>query len=226
MAKRQSNVDRVHEALRQKAVSFAFMPDQKLNESALAAELETSRTPLREALNRLVAEGLLTFQTNRGFFCRSLTPKDILDLYEARVAIECEAVRLSCARASQDAIEALAHWLREMESLYRSSDDPLELLKVDEAFHLKLVELSGNSELVRLLANVNDRIRYIRLIDLKNMRDRNGGDPEAHNKIVQALLRRDAVAAEAAMRSHIEKRREQATEAVRTAFSQLYVPQE
>lgn len=224
MVKRESNVDRVYDALRQMAVDFAFKPDQRLNESALAAQLDTSRTPLREALNRLVAEGLLTFQTNRGFFCRSLTPKDILDLYETRVAVECEALRLSCSRASDDEICALEMWLAEAEPLYLSSEDTLELLTLDEEFHLRLARLSGNNELLRMLASVNDRIRYIRLIDLKNMCARSGGDPEAHRKIMRALSARDAKGAEVAMRAHIEKRREQATEAVRIAFSQLYVP--
>jgi DNA-binding GntR family transcriptional regulator len=228
MTKRESNVDRVYEALRQMAADFAFKPDQRINESALADVLGASRTPLREALNRLVAEGFLTFQINRGFFCRPLTPGYILDLYEARVAVECEALRLACLRAPDSEIAALSDYLDRMEPDYQSATDPVELLALDESFHNRLVQLSGNSELLRLLKNLNGRIRYIRLIDLKRMRDQaNGaaqGDVSAHQRVLEALAARDVVAATDALRSHIEKRREEATEAVRIAFSQLYVP--
>jgi DNA-binding GntR family transcriptional regulator len=215
MTKRESNVDRVYEALRQMAADFAFKPDQRINESALADVLGASRTPLREAINR-------------GFFCRPLTPGYILDLYEARVAVECEALRLACLRAPDSEIAALSDYLDRMEPDYQSATDPVELLALDESFHNRLVQLSGNSELLRLLKNLNGRIRYIRLIDLKRMRDQaNGaaqGDVSAHQRVLEALAARDVVAATDALRSHIEKRREEATEAVRIAFSQLYVP--
>ena len=80
MAKSESNVDRLYDTLRRMASDFAFKPDARINESALATQLDASRTPIREALNRLVAEGFLTFQSGRGFFCRSLSPKVVLDL--------------------------------------------------------------------------------------------------------------------------------------------------
>ncbi|WP_291729592.1 GntR family transcriptional regulator [Leisingera sp. F5] len=230
MAKRESNVDRVYEALRRMAADFAFKPDQRINESALSEVLGASRTPLREALNRLVAEGFLTFQNNRGFFCRPLTPNYIMDLYEARVGVECEATRLACSRAPDADIAALADYLNRMEPEYESATDPGELLAMDESFHARLAQLSGNSELRRILNNLNGRIRYIRLIDLKRMRDRAGGkapgDISAHRQIVEGIAARNTEAAVSAMRSHIEKRREEATEAVRIAFSQLYVPDE
>ncbi|WIY25844.1 GntR family transcriptional regulator [Parasedimentitalea psychrophila] len=230
MSKQQSNVSRVYAALRQMAADFAFMPDQRINESALSKQLGASRTPLREALNQLVAEGFLTFQNNRGFFCRSLTPKYIQDLYEARVAVECEALRLSCRRASDGDIAELGAYLQHTEAEYENADDPAERLDMDETFHMRLVLLSGNGELERSLRSLNDRIRYIRLIDLQRMRDKAGvrvpGELSAHSRILLALAGRDAAAAEAAMRGHIEKRREAATDAVRIAFSQLYVPQD
>ena len=167
MSKQESNVSRVYVALRQMAADFAFMPDQRINESELSKQLGASRTPLREALNQLVAEGFLTFQNNRGFFCRSLTPKYIQDLYEARVAVECEALRLSCRRAADREIAELGAYLEQTEAEYEKADDPDERLRMDETFHMRLVRLSGNSELERSLRSLNDRIRYIRLIDLK-----------------------------------------------------------
>ena len=222
--------DTVYEKLRADIVQGRFPPLQPLRLEQLKREYGVGFSPLREALNRLVAEGFLTFQNNRGFFCRPLTPSYIMDLYEARVAVECEATRLACTRAPDEDIAALADYLNRMEPEYESATDPEALLAMDESFHARLAQLSGNSELQRILNNLNGRIRYIRLIDLKRMRDRAGGkapgDISAHRQIVEGIAARNTEAAVAAMRSHIEKRREEATEAVRIAFSQLYVPDE
>lgn len=226
--KSASNVDRLYRQLREMAADFAFKPDERINESELASRLGASRTPMREALNRLTAEGFLTFQSGRGFFCRPLTPARILELYEARVAIECEGLRLACARVGDALLEDLARHLDEVEPRYAACSDSNELLAMDEDFHMRLITLSGNSELVRMLQNLNDRIRYVRLIDLRRMRERveagQGNSLKAHRAILTALMARDTAAADRAMRDHITRRQEEATEAVRIAYSQLYVP--
>ena len=106
----ENNVERLYERLRQMAADFEFKPEERINESVLSKRLGASRTPLREALNRLVAEGFLTFHSGKGFYCRALSPDGILHLYEARVAIECEALRCSIQHASDHRIgEIVAH---------------------------------------------------------------------------------------------------------------------
>ncbi|MEX0349197.1 MAG: GntR family transcriptional regulator [Paracoccaceae bacterium] len=227
MAKSESNVDRIYEALRRMASDFAFKPDARINESALAAQLNASRTPIREALNRLVAEGFLNFRSGRGFFCRSLSPELVMDLYEARVAVETEAVRLACQRGTDEAVEALMHELEAVASDYIPAADAESLLAMDERFHTRLCQLSGNAELCRMLDNLNDRIRYLRLIDLRRLRETapdGRSMVSAHRRIVEAVARRDQEEATSQMRAHIERRREGATQAVRDAFAQLYVP--
>lgn len=225
----KSSVDRVHAELRKMAANFVFKPGEKLNESQLAQRLGSSRTPLREALNRLVAEGFLTFQPGKGFSCRTLSPDDILHLYELRVAIECEALRHSALRADESRIEALSAYLDAIEPAYETCRDPYALLQMDETFHLDLAALSGNPEFVRTLANVNGRIRYVRMIDLKTMRERPAAETDAavrltaHRRILDGLRARDAPAALTALRTHIERRREQTTIAVRNAYAQIYV---
>lgn len=224
MAKAQSNVDRLYIQLREMAADFAFKPNERINESTLASQLKASRTPMREALNRLAAEGFLTFQSGRGFFCRPLTPARILELYEARVAIECEGLRLACARASQAQRADLEGFLDQIEPMYHNGTNAQDMLAMDEAFHTRLIALSGNAELGAMLANLNDRIRYIRLIDLQRLQGGASNGLSAHRKILGALMAGGASAADAAMRAHITRRREEATEAVRIAYSQLYVP--
>ena len=221
----QSNVDRITDRLRRMAADFTIKPEERIREGEMARALSVSRTPLREALNRLVSEGYLTFTSGQGFFCRSLTPERILDLYEARMAVECEALRLSLARAGDDDIAAFGQALEADEPHYTTTSDPIRLLQMDEAFHMALVGLSGNAELARMLDNINGRIRYVRMMGLSLLRaDRDGrGRMAAHRDILQALAARDDPRALAALRAHIGMRREDAIQAVRNAFSHIYV---
>ena len=87
MADQGSSVDRVYATLRDMAINFDFKPGERLNETALTSKLNVSRTPLREALNRLVAEGFLTLAKGQGFFCRPLSPEQILELYQLRLSL-------------------------------------------------------------------------------------------------------------------------------------------
>ncbi|WP_209000613.1 GntR family transcriptional regulator [Labrenzia sp. DG1229] len=201
-----------------------------INESALTTKLGASRTPLREALNRLVAEGFLTLAKGQGFFCRPLEPVKVLELYQARCAIETEGIIRGIENASDEKIAELCDYLDEFEKTYFTCTDLAEVLQQDEEFHLRLAALSGNGELVRLLSNLNERIRYVRLINFRQIREQMedgvGEDPSlpAHRKIVDAVKNRDTETAVNALRNHIERRSEETIELVRLAYSQLYVP--
>ena len=222
----EDTVARLYAELRRMAAGFEFRPSERLNESRLALRLGASRTPLREALNRLVAEGFLDFRSGQGFFCRALSPEGIFHLYEARAAIECAALGTAIDRAEEAAIADLAAYLDRTEGAYIRSTDPVELLEMDESFHVRLCALAGNPEFDGILANINGRIRYVRSIDLKQMRASGavGERLSAHRRVLQALVARDRAAATGALRAHIEKRRDQATEAVRLAFADIYAP--
>lgn len=220
-------VDRVYRSVKEMAASFEFKPDERLNEGVLAKRLDTSRTPLREALNRLVAEGFLTFRRGQGFFCRSLNPAEIMDLYEARAAIEAEATRLATLRASDTALDDLVRFLENSRDGYAPGASPVELIRLDEGFHMAVARLSENAELQRLLVNLTGRIHYVRLIDLQSLSEKHGPATitvEPHIRIAEAMRTRDPARAAEAMRRHIEKRVEEVTANVRTAFSRLYAP--
>src|ERR1700744_233317 len=106
----QSAVDRVYVELRRMAMDFRFLPGERLNEAVLAKDLGVSRTPLREALNRLSAEGFLTFSANNGFFRKTIDVKEIFDLYELRMVLEQAAVRLAVERATEEQLAELSEF--------------------------------------------------------------------------------------------------------------------
>ncbi|MFZ1815036.1 MAG: GntR family transcriptional regulator [Rhizobiaceae bacterium] len=215
----EGRVEALYARVKEMAVNFGIRPGERINEVALARELEASRTPLREALNRLVAEQLLDFQPGKGFFCRDLDPAAIYDLYELRETLECTCVRKACERASDIAINALR------EELYRngltySGRTIGEVTAFDEAFHLGIAALSGNMEFVRQLTQVNERIRFIRWVDMSSRVLETKGE---HKRIMQAIEARDADAAVERMQSHIVKRMDQVVAAVREGYSSIYV---
>ena len=216
-------------ALRNKAINFEFKPGERLNESALTRELGVSRTPMREALNRLVAEGFLTTSPGQGFYCRSLQPDTISELYQLRCALESEAVLRAVECAGQKDIDALRDNLDKTEPTYMTCDDFSELARMDEDFHTGIARCSGNRELVDALTNVNERIRYVRAVNLRQLR-LNGARDEleglsAHRLIVNAVLERNTDLAVSTLRRHIERRSEEVVELVKLAYSELYVPQ-
>lgn len=111
--KSSSSVVRLYDHIKDRAISFSFKPGERINEVDLAKKLGASRTPLREALNRLTAEGLLTFERGRGFFCRDLKPREIFELYQLRSTLEVTSARLACELATDDELDAVKIFLVE-----------------------------------------------------------------------------------------------------------------
>src|SRR5580658_856099 len=103
----QDITGRVYVELYRMTVDFQFLPGERLNEAVLAKSLGVSRTPLRTALARLAAEGLLTYSIGNGFSCCTLDEQQIRDLYEFRIALEQTAVRLAIDRATEEELDQL-----------------------------------------------------------------------------------------------------------------------
>ncbi|TQV83845.1 GntR family transcriptional regulator [Denitrobaculum tricleocarpae] len=215
-----ASVDRIYDAVRELAASYAIKPDERINEGTLAKSLGASRTPVREALNRLVAEELLVFQPGKGFFCRALDPQQIFNLYELRVILEEAAITLACERASDEDIEALHEDLRTNGQNYEGKSAK-ELVAYDEHFHETLVGLSGNNELVKRLRNINARIRFVRWFDMEQRISVTRGE---HRQLLTRLAARDAEACRRILRGHIEKRLDQIIAYARAGYSALYLP--
>jgi DNA-binding GntR family transcriptional regulator len=216
-----SIVDRVYEQLKAMTVGFELKPAERINEGDVARRLGVSRTPLREALNRLKTEGFLRFEPGKGFFCRALDAHEIFDLYELRKSIEVAAVRFAVKRAKDEDIEALIAFLD------ATGPDPgertaRELVTLDETFHERLMDMSANKEMLRVLQNVNARIRFVRWIDI-DRRVRTDTQAE-HRAAILAVKARDGDEAARVLQKHIDRRLDQITSAIKESFAQIYMP--
>lgn len=215
-----SNVNQIYETVRQMASRFELKPDERINESTLAKSLGVSRTPLREALNRLTAEGLISFKIGKGFFCRSLSPKQIMDLYELRLVIECEVVRLACERATEEQVNELLEFVSQRTPKYEDTDE-MQHIDMDEEFHIRIAKMSGNPQFVRSLDNINSQIHFVRWIDMKSRFTKSYYTD--HPEIAKAIADRDVDHAVQAMKEHVSRRSDEITSVVREGFAQLYV---
>ncbi len=207
-ARSADSVDRVYREATRRAVNWRFAPGERINEVALARELGVSRTPVREALNRLARDGFVRFVPNRGFLARDLSPELVRDLYELRAAIEVAAVRLACVRATDSEIAKLARaWTTATENASTRRID--RLTTADEAFHYGIARLSGNEQLLLTLDRVNAQIRYFRHVDQESpvRLDRTHSE---HARVLEFLARRDARRASDLIERHIVLSRERA----------------
>lgn len=213
------SVLKVYEEVRRMAADFEFRPEERINEVDLAKRFGISRTPIREALNRLVIEGLITLIPNRGFYCRSLTTDEIFDLFELRTGIELVSVRAAILRADDETLRAIA---RDWESVVAGLDlkQSQDAVLQDEKFHERIAAASKNVELLNALRLVNVRLRFARKIVIE-MRDREGILSE-HTKLAKALIARDPVKACKILEGHLMLSRDDALKVAREGFARIY----
>jgi DNA-binding GntR family transcriptional regulator len=215
-----TSVERAYEALRAMTVEFALKPGERLNEVELARRFEMSRAPVREAMNRLVSEGLLTVVPNQGFSCRRLSAAETAALYEVRGDLEAAAAlviaRTASAGEKADLVRFCALVLEKQTALTIE-----ELVDRDEEFHLRLAALAGNSERVRLLQNINAKIRFVRRINLEKP-ERMAQSLQEHADIVSKLRQGDGHAAADLVRRHLALSAEAAAASIRQGLARIY----
>lgn len=197
-----SLADQAHALIKKRIFDFDLMPGDRLSESELAQQIRVSRTPLRQALQRLQHEGFVEAMPKVGWMVSPLSFEKFDELYDFRVLIECFAVRELCADADErPELDALAKiWqVAERDRL----QDPLEVGALDEAFHLRIVESTGNREMLRTYREITERMRIIRRLDF-TIADRIAATYAEHAKIISAIQRRRADEAQRLLRAHIE----------------------
>jgi DNA-binding GntR family transcriptional regulator len=190
---------RTESILRSMVLDGELAPGQRINEVALSASLGISRGPLREAVQRLASEGLLTVISHRGAFVRTFSHDEIVELYELRAALELHAVRLVCQRATAEDLNELDALLDETETRMQTGSHayPQEL-----DFHLRLVLLAGNQALMRAALENHHQISLARSMSAKQPIRARAAVVE-HHELVEALKVRDLHRATDLMDRHI-----------------------
>lgn len=217
----ESSVERLYLDLRDRAMRYEFRPGARINEQALGRELGVSRAPLREALNRLVAEGLIEFVMNKGFFRKAISVDEVYDLYQVRIALERRAVFLAIQRASDEEIQAVrGYWSSIMESSAHMSTG--DLLLADEEFHRRLVSLAKNKELSTFMEVVTRRIHVARHIDIQQSAW-NEKAFDAHVELIEFLLERRRDEALTCITEHIDMSLKRAVDITKEMVAKFFL---
>lgn len=198
-----TTADGVYEVLRQCIVEGDFAPGQRLLSDALATELRVSRTPVREALRKLEAEGLVEASGRAGLTVRAISEEDLSELFYVREALEGMAARLAAENASDAATLDLHALLDEMAEALAHSD--LKLIRaLTGEFHMAVCRASRNRRLMHSLKILLDQVRQVQTSTLF-LEGRAADAIDEHRRLVEAIESRDSDLAEQIARRHRQK---------------------
>jgi DNA-binding GntR family transcriptional regulator len=180
--------------------------NSRLTEEFLSGQLGISKSPIREALNRLEAEGLIRIEARRGAYLRSFSDKEVEDLYSLREALEVHAVRT--APFPPALVKELHASVKRQRALLKANDKA-RYIDEDVSFHATLARATGNARLCEVLQNVQNQIWLFRR---KTYTLSSTTAPDAHDALVDAIERDDRQAAEEIMSRHISSVRKKLLE--------------
>ena len=185
-------------------MSGRYRSGQSLSPDSIVAQLNISKTPVREALVELEAEGIIS-RNGRYYNVIFLDQKDILDLYELRAILESEAAALACERVDQNQIQELKEALRLIrEAVSEENPEPIKLADLNGKYHALIAKASGNRYLAEYTSSIRLKLKIIRTT-LFTSYDRRMEEVEEHEAILSAIERGDSELARARVRSHMFK---------------------
>ncbi|WP_116042406.1 GntR family transcriptional regulator [Amycolatopsis palatopharyngis] len=199
---RESTAAIIARQLRDAIMNGSLPPGTQLGETELAARFQVSRGPLREAMQRLVSEGLLRSERHRGLFVIDLEPSDVYDIYVARSAIERAAAILILRGDREAAAAVLDESVRDMATA-ADDDDPTALSEADLRFHEALISASGSRRLVRMARTLLIETRMC-LSLLQQTYQRVEERVNEHNRIIEAIREGDQDTVLALLEAHME----------------------
>jgi DNA-binding GntR family transcriptional regulator len=190
-----------YEQIKRDVFEFRRLPGDRFTENEIARELGMSRTPVREALNRLAQEGHLSVVARSGWMVRPLDFALFDQLYDTRIVLELAAVRRLCEQENAAALDSLRDtWLVPVAS--RLSDERA-VAALDEQFHELLVAATGNLVMAQMHREVTERIRIVRRLDFTDA-GRVTATYDEHAQLLRSILRRKGDHACLLLKSHIE----------------------
>lgn len=207
--------EQVTHRLRQMLVEGRIAPGAKLNERELCEELSVSRTPLREAIKTLAAEGLVELLPNRGAIALQLGEADILNTFEVMAGLEGLSGELAAQRIDEDALNEIKAMHFEMKAAY-TRRDLSNYYRLNAAIHRAINTAAGNPVLTATYNQVNARLQALRF------RSNQDGEKwaramEEHDQMVAALEERDGAALRAVLVAHLDHKRDVVAEQLRAA---------
>ena len=206
--------------LKERIITWRYPPDYRLTEEALCKEFGVSRSPVREALRVLAANGFVRRTENQGYVVRQVKAKDVQEMYEVRLALELYAVETLATRGiPADKLRAM---IETWENVRRHPhSDVEELAELDAQFHEGLAALLDNATLIRQLRAINERLYLFRTMDFAHP-NRVAKTCEQHLAILDRIGASDAAGARNALRRNVEEAQTVVNNSIKEALARAY----
>lgn len=188
--------------VRRAIMTGRLKPGDRLIEQTIAAEMQMSRGPVRDALRQLEQEGLIQIYRNRGTVVSTLGLRDAYEFYLVRGHLEGLAVRLACDYVDQSELAALSAIVAQMGTLHSAEEDWLHAAELDLAFHSRIVACSNNQSLIRTYGTMNVKINALFITVKQYFPLRLAQMPVRHQKIVDVFASGDWWRAELVVTDH------------------------
>ena len=208
----QSLRDAAYEAIKHRIITCAFRPGEYLNEAFVSASLGIGRTPVHQAIDRLMLEGMVEVMPRKGVIVKPVSLDEIMQIVDVRLINEIYGIRLAAERAEQDEIKHLSDILARA-SQWIEARNSEQLMLLDREFHNVLALASKNHILADTLSKLHDRSLRFWFMSL-NRPGHHAHVQEQHEDILAAIRDHDPQGAEQAMRSHIEEFRNNLTRSI------------
>jgi DNA-binding GntR family transcriptional regulator len=196
--------EEVAELLRQRIFSRELEPGSWIDELKIAEAYGISRTPLREALKVLAAEGLVTMKVRRGAYVTEVSERDLSDVYHLLSLLESDAAGVVAATASESQIKELQNLHNELEAAATPSrQDTERFFEINERFHMRLLEIANNRWRDQMVAD----LRKVMKLNRHNSLLKSGRIEESlneHRAVMRAIVERDTALAMQRMQEHFK----------------------
>ena len=197
-----SLLETAYEKIKQQITACEFRPGDYLNEAELSERLGIGRTPVHQAIDRLMIEGLVQVMPRKGIIVTPVSLDDVLQTIEVRLLNECHCARLAAERASESEVRTLDDILARAEAEL-SRRDAERLMRLDREFHGAIAQISRNGVLADILGRLHDKSLRFWILSL-NTPGHHARVHTQHLAILDAIRAHDPLAAEQTMRDHIE----------------------
>jgi DNA-binding GntR family transcriptional regulator len=193
---------KVYRILKTEIIKGNLKPGTKLLEGKIAGQMGISRTPIREALRELVAEGFVKINPNQGIVVSNVSIEDIQEVLQIRGVLEGLAARLAAPIINGEEIKELERYLKQMEK-FSNKNDILSYSEKDSEFHELILDICGNKRLIQIRGNLTDQAHRYRIRSL-SIPGRVKYSLKEHQEILEALKRKDSEQADRLSQKHIE----------------------
>ncbi|MEH7249047.1 GntR family transcriptional regulator [Neobacillus niacini] len=190
--------------LQQQIITNKMKPGSRINYEELRDQLGISKTPLRDAINRLAQDGLVEIKPRSGTFVSFPSLKDAIEVMEIRKALERQSVENAISKIPKTTFEALLKLNMDIEKRYQENRNVEEFLKSDIEFHRTIVKYSNNNRIITIMGNLYDQFTWLGFLIIDNVETKVSEAVKHHEEILKAMIDSNVELAKNLVEAHIE----------------------